>query len=820
VLFALLTASTATLGPFGLAAAVGSVFGRGHPAKAVPPAVPGESEAEGRARLENYQLILDTLDRSNILLWWGRVVREGSVMRWTIRTPPQLTVNPIFRLASLKDKDWLWNDDQSPDHERMGRTAERAIVEGASGYQHEFRIIGTDGLHWLSEEVIIRAVGPDEWNLAGVIVDVTKRHEAEEARRTTERQLEQILKGADCLLWQAITQGDPDVRLQWRMFIPPSMLYKRIFGDDAVPEENRLWTEEMVEEWRDIQKVSRRALREDRPDYEQEFHVKGKAGTFLLHEHVKVTRLGPDMWNLVGVIVDITARREAELALAAEKERLAVTLGSMGEGVITIDHRGNVLFMNKAAADMTQWRAEEAVGRAVAEICHLQDAASGRATALPVREVLEDGVQAELPAQTMMKGSADRLRLVEGRLVPVADVSSKRVGAVLVLRDITERQRMEEKLQNAAKMESVGLLAGGIAHDFNNILTAILSNLTLLQLDLSGMPEQASMLDDAVRATKRAAELTLQLLTFSKGGDPVRSAVQLPEVIREAATFANRGSSVRSEFDMAAGLWAADVDKAQISQVIQNLVINATQAMPLGGTLRIAASNERIGAGTHLVLPEGAYVRIAVADTGSGITPEHLGRIFDPYFTTKLQGHGLGLATVFSIIKRHQGHIDVSSVLGKGTTFTFWLPAARVPEAQQGASPGFIAAGSGGRVLFMDDEEPILRMAEKLMQRMGLEFESVADGRAAIDRYRSAKEAGRPFDLVVMDLTIPGGMGGREAISVLREFDPGVKAIVSSGYSSDLAMADFRKHGFRGMVAKPYDISELATVIRNVLAEA
>jgi len=805
------------------AAAVFAFFRPGRSAQAGPPApapaAPGVAGDASRAKLENYQLILDTLDRSNVLLWWGRVVRVGTVMKWTIRTPPQLSVNPIFRLASLKDKDWLWNNDQSPDHELMDKTASQALLEGKSGYQQEFRIIGTDGLHWLSEEVIIRPGGPDEWNLAGVIVDVTKRHEAEEARRSTERQLAQILKGADCLLWQGVVSGDPDVRLQWRMFIPPSVLYKRIFGEDAVPEGKGLWTEELVPEWRDIQKTSRRALRENRPDYEQEFHVTSRGNIFLLHEHVTVTRLGPNTWNLVGVTVDITARREAELALAAEKERLAVTLGSMSEGVITIDHRGKVLFMNKAAADMTQWRAEETVGRDVTDICVLQDAASGRETALPVKEVLEDGIHAEVPAQTVMKGRSERTRLVEGRLVPVANVSSKRVGAVLVLRDITERQRMEEKLQNAAKMESVGILAGGIAHDFNNILTAILSNLTLLQLDLSAMPEQASMLDDAVRATKRAAELTLQLLTFSKGGDPVRTAVHLPEVIREAATFSHRGSGVKSEFDMAADLWAADVDKAQISQVVQNLVINATQAMPNGGTLRISASNERIPAGSHPGLPEGDYVRIAIADTGSGIVPDHIAKIFDPYFTTKLQGHGLGLATVFSIIRRHQGHIEVSSAVGKGTTFTFWLPAAKSSESVAGASLGFAGAARGGRVLFMDDEEPILKMAEKLMKRMGLEFDSVVDGRAAIDRYRSAKEAGRPFDLVVMDLTIPGGMGGREAISVLRKFDPGVKAIVSSGYSSDLAMADFRKHGFRGMVAKPYDISELATVIRNVLAE-
>ena len=785
------------------------------------PTVSPSSTGTDTAGLENYQLILDTLDRSNVLLWWARVSKEGGHFKWKIRVPPQLSVNPIYRLASLAEKGWLWKDEQSPDHERIEKNAIKALSEGSSGYQQEFRIIGTDGVHWLSEEVIIRPSGPDEWNLAGVVIDATKRHEAEEAHRATEGQLAQILSGADCILWQAIVTGDPDVKLSWQMFIPTSVLYHKIFGADSTPLPDRLWTENLVEEWAEIQKTSRRALREDRSDYEQEYHVAHRGNVFLLHEHVKVTRLGPDRWNLVGVSVDITARRDAELALAAEKERLAVTLGSMSEGVITIDSFGRVLFINRAAADMVQWTSDEAVGRDVAKVFVLRSAVSGRDTALPVKEVLEGSAHdADLPPQTLVRGRADRLRLVEGRLVPVANVSSKRVGAVLVFRDITERQRMEEKLQNTAKMESIGILAGGIAHDFNNILTAVLSNLTLLQLDLGGMPEQAGLLDEAVLATKRAGELTLQLLTFSKGGDPVRSAVHLQEVIKEAATFSHRGSGVKSEFGMPADLWAADVDKAQISQVIQNLVINATQAMPQGGTLLIAASNERVPAGAHPVLAEGDYVRITVADTGAGIPPEHLGKIFDPYFTTKLQGHGLGLATVFSIVKRHQGHIEVSSVLGKGTTFTFWLPAAKESLAAAVQPPSFPAAGKRARILFMDDEEPILKMAEKLMLRMGLEFESVADGKAAVERYVQAKESGRPFDLVVMDLTIPGGMGGREAISVLMAYDPKARAIVSSGYSSDLAMSDFRKHGFRGMVAKPYDVSELASVIRGVLAEA
>ncbi|HEY5078902.1 MAG TPA: ATP-binding protein, partial [Opitutaceae bacterium] len=731
-------------------------------------------------RLENYQLILDTLDRSNVLLWWARVTRNGSEFDWIIRTPPQLSKNPIFRLAALANQGWLWKDEQSPDHERMNETSKRALSEGASGYQHEFPIIGADAMHWLSEEVIIRPAGADEWNLVGVIVDVTNRHEAEEARRATEGQLNQILNGADCLLWQAIVTGNPDTLIRWHMFVPPSALFKRIFGEAIVPSHELLWKESMVPEWDDIRKLSRRALREDWPDYEQEFHVVTPGYTFCVHEHVSVKRLEPGRWNLVGVIIDITARRNAETALAAEKERLAVTLGSMNEGVVTIDARGCILFINRAAADMVQWNAAEAVGREVFEVCRLQSESSAQELALPVKEVLERGTHVALPAQTLLRGRREKMQLVEGRLVPFADRSSKRVGAVLVLRDVTERHRMEEELQHAGKLESIGILAGGIAHDFNNILTAILSNLSLLQLDLAEMPDESRLLDEAVRATKRAGDLTLQLLTFSKGGDPVRAAVNLNEIVQEAATFARRGSGVMSQFDLPPDLWAVNVDKAQIGQVVQNLVINATQAMPSGGTLRIAASNEYVAPGSHAALAEGEYVRISVTDTGEGIAHESIGKIFDPYFTTKRLGHGLGLATVFSIIKRHKGHIEVESALGKGTTFTFWLPAAPSAKPDPERPKAFAGAGAGGRVLFMDDEEPILRMARRLMNRMGYEFESAADGREAIERYRAAKEAGRPFDLVVMDLTIPGGMGGKEAISILRQFDPGVKAIVSS----------------------------------------
>jgi PAS domain S-box-containing protein len=805
----------AVLGGLATGALMGFRSRRAH----APEAKPRGDEISTEAKFETYQMILDTLDRSNVLLWWARVWRENGRYEWKFRTPPQLHENPIYRLASAVDLGGLWKADQAPDYARTSVTAEKAFAEGASGYQQEFRILGVDKVHWLSEEVIIKASGPNEWNLTGVVVDVTKRHEAEEARHRSEGQVADIIKGADCLLWQAEVTGDVDGELNWTMFILPSALYHRLFRDDPLPGQTSLWRKDLVPEWDAIQKVSRDALREGKNDYSQEFQVLTKDHVYCVQEYVSIRKHEPGRWTLVGVIVDITARRDAELALASEKERLAVTLGTMTEGVITMDARGRVLFVNKAAAELLQWSAPDTVGRDVSEVCRLLNSENGIETNLPVRDIMAGGSLAELPPQTMLKGRSDRKRLVEGRLAPVADASSKRVGAVFVLRDVTDRHRMEEQLQNAAKMESVGLLAGGLAHDFNNILTAVLSNLTLLQLDLAGMPDAETILAEAVKATKRAGELTLQLLTFAKGGDPIRTAVQLDEVIREAATFANRGSRVRTEFDLPSDLRPANADKGQISQVIQNLVINSVQAMPEGGTIRIAAANESIPENGHPPLAGGDYVRVTVRDSGKGIPSEHIGKIFDPYFTTKVQGHGLGLATAFSIVRKHQGHIEVASDVGKGTGFTFWLPAAHAAQAEPAREAPIAGVERGKRVLFMDDEEPILKLTEKLMVRLGLEFDSAQDGVEAIAKIRAAKEAGRPFDLVVMDLTIPGGMGGKEAISIIREIDPNIGAIVSSGYSSDLTMADYRKHGFQGMVAKPYDIGELTSVVRSVLSE-
>jgi len=392
------------------------------------------------------------------------------------------------------------------------------------------------------------------------------------------------------------------------------------------------------------------------------------------------------------------------------------------------------------------------------------------------------------------------------------------------IRQQVEREsRLQAELTRAGKLESLGLLAGGIAHDFNNLLTVLIGNMSLLRLDTTLGPDSSRSLAQAEKAAARARDLTQQLLTFAKGGAPLRAAVSLPEVVREVAEFALRGAKVRCEFDQRAELWPANVDKGQIGQVVQNIVLNAVQAMPEGGVLKISLQNDVVGAEFAGVLAAGRYVRLEFVDHGPGIAEADLARIFDPYFTTKQKGSGLGLATVHSIVKKHGGHVTVESGAGRGTTFRIWLPAAEVgtparSETTPAIPPPAAAAGSrSARILVLDDEQFIQDLAGSILRRYGYESKGVADGQAAVAEYVRARDAGQPYDLVILDLTIPGGMGGRQTLEELLKLDPSVKAIVSSGYSNDLVLSDYKGHGFRGMISKPYDVADFAQTVSRVL---
>lgn len=519
----------------------------------------------------------------------------------------------------------------------------------------------------------------------------------------------------------------------------------------------------------------------------------------------------------ISVLTDITGRKQAEAALAAEKERLAVTLRSIGEGVITTDTDGRVVLLNPVAEKFTGWSQAEAVGRPLPEIFHIIDEKTRQLAPNPAEHVLRTGEVIGLASQTILVGRDGHERYVSNNGAPIRDLADNVRGVVLVFRDITERQRFEAELRKVQKLESLGLLAGGIAHDFNNILTAIAGNISLAKMDVAARTSAFEVLSGAEEATFRAKDLTQQLLTFSQGGAPIRKTTSLKELLESSVSFALRGSNVQAKFDVPSDLWPVEIDSGQINQVLNNLVINADQAMPEGGLLTVTARNiPRSALDRALNLPGDAYVQLQIKDQGLGIPQKNLARIFDPYFTTKQKGSGLGLASSFSIIARHEGTILAESELGKGSTFGVYLPATPGKAVREEPRVAPVKAGRG-KILLMDDDEMILELSRRLLDRLGYQIEVARDGAEALEVYRQALEGQQPFDLVIMDLTVKGGMGGKEAMVHLKKLDPAVKAIVSSGYSNDPIMANYRVYHFKEILSKPFRVEELTEKIEKVM---
>jgi len=408
--------------------------------------------------------------------------------------------------------------------------------------------------------------------------------------------------------------------------------------------------------------------------------------------------------------------------------------------------------------------------------------------------------------------------MVESSAVPVFDKDGVFRGYRGISRDVTSRKRVEEELIKVQKIESIGLLAGGIAHDFNNILAIMMANIILAKMKVDRDSETFKILDGASKACGRAKSLTQQLLTFSKGGEPVKKTIYIQELIKESADLALSGSNCRAEYSLPGDLWPVDVDEGQMEQVVNNLIINAAQAMPDGGVIRIMAKNTVLNGKKGLPLEKGEYIEISIQDQGAAMSEEHLKRVFEPYFTTKEKGYGLGLATSYSIIKRHGGHITAESVAGVGSSFHIYLPASKKEVPKKEETVETIVSGKG-RILVMDDDKDLREITADLLRHIGYTVEGAKDGAEAIELYKKEKEKGEPFDVLIMDLTIPAGMGGKEAIKELKKIDPDVKAIVSSGYSNDPIMADFGRYGFKGVVAKPYKIEDLSAILNKVIRE-
>ncbi|MBI1818964.1 MAG: response regulator [Nitrospirae bacterium] len=407
---------------------------------------------------------------------------------------------------------------------------------------------------------------------------------------------------------------------------------------------------------------------------------------------------------------------------------------------------------------------------------------------------------------------------IRDRAFPIKNEGGEVYRIAGIAEDITEQRKMQEELLKTMKLESISLLAGGIAHDFNNILTAILGNISLAKMDLASHNPAYQRLIKTEQAANRAKDLASQLLTFSKGGAPIKRVMSIVALLKDAGHFALRGSNIRPEFYFAHHLWPAEIDEGQMTQVIHNLVINAQQAMPDGGVLLVTVKNLEIDAerAQKLMVNPGNFISISFKDTGSGIPKDCINKIFDPFFTTKEKGSGLGLFTTYSIIKKHDGAITVDSEEGVGTTFYVYLPAIPGKHETEETTDEGIMAGSG-RILILDDEQMVREMAGALLQKLGYEVEYASSGEEAIEIYKKAKDVEFPFKAVIMDLTLPGGISGKETIQKLMAYDPKAKAIVSSGYSNDPVMANYEKFGFKNYIAKPYRAQDLSRILHQVI---
>ncbi len=595
---------------------------------------------------------------------------------------------------------------------------------------------------------------------------------------------------------------------------------------------NALMNDIVIEEDREIFIGHRHEVDQDGTFRPIEFRIRHKDGSIRWLSHTCRPVTGPDgeSMGVRGSNRDITARKLAEEFLLMEQERLAVTLRSIGDGVITTDTSGLITLINPVAETLTGWSSADALGQEISDVFQIINENSRKPMRCPVVQALQENRIVELMNHSLLISRAGEEVAIADSAAPILTQAGECLGVVLVFRDVrTEKKIQQEHIRNE-KLTAVGVLAGGIAHDFNNLLMGLQGSLDLIKISCGENPEKTDeYLARADRAIERAVALAQQLLTFAKGGAPIkdRAGVGLDALVKESAEFVLHGSQIRVEYEIEEGIWGVEIDSGQISQVINNLITNARQAMPDGGIIRVTIENLLVAPGEYPDLQSGYYVKVSVQDNGGGIDPVILPRIFEPYFTSKEAGSGLGLATSYSIIANHDGRIEVDSQLGIGSKFSFFLPATGKFEKAEPSHGRELQRKSlkndvqvePCRILLMDDEEVIRDVVSEMLEMLGYEVVTVEDGAAMLEAYKAALRVGTKFHAVLMDLSIPGGMGGREAIKHLRNIDADVFAIVSSGYSQDPVMANYEAYGFNAMVSKPYKVDSLIAVLGDRLSK-
>ncbi len=722
---------------------------------------------------------------------------------------------PKEELLNLTFQDITHPEDLDSDLEFYKKALEGII----STYTLEKRYIKkTGGNVWINLTVsLVRDEKKSPIFFIAVIDDISSRKIAENARKESEKQYRGLLMN----LQVGIVVHAPDTRILISNAAASQILglsENQILGKEAIDPEWKFLRDDgsimPVEEYpvnmviRTGQPLTRYIVGIRKNQTQQIAWVLVSAYPSFFENN--------ELQQVVVTFIDISELKQAEAALLAEKERLAVTLRSIGDGVITTDTDGRITLMNKVAEELTGWMLKDAVGKPLDEVFRIINKKTRIACENPAHKVITTGNSIELENHTVLVSRYGDERIIADSGAPILDKNSKIIGVVLVFRDMTEKQKIEDALQNALKLESLNILAGGIAHDFNNLLGGIFGfiDMALEYANDGDLENIKTSITDSMTVFERAKDLTQQLLTFAKGGDPVRKIGDIGKLVRDSFQFALTGSNVSISFDIPDCPFICDFDKNQMGQVIDNMAINARQAMPLGGKLEVVLSKVPPHKAPAL-LPRVNYVRISITDNGPGISRENLQHIFDPFFTTKKQGTGLGLATCYSIIKRHDGIIEVETEESKGTNFHIYLPEAS-GQAEIAETGTKTAYKGSGRILVMDDQESIIKVTSSMLSRLGYSVVSASNGDEAVELVRQAHNENQSFVAAILDLTIPGGRGGKDSVDEILDIDPSIKLVAASGYSGDSIMSNPSAFGFSACLIKPFRVSELTKVLESL----
>ncbi len=724
-----------------------------------------------------------------------------------------------YRVEEIGDEPSILRELTHPDDwPQVQKSIESHVSQVTDQHEIEFRMRCRSGqwkwvLSW--GQVVERTKDGNPLKAAGIHIDITERKRSEQAYKQKSDELGERVKELHCLtqllqMTQEECESLDGLLSRIVRLLPPAWQYPDLTAAQITIHDREFKTENYVySPWQLSApiicegKIVGRVIvsyASEKPESDE--------GPFSREERVLLNAIAFH-------IGDFIERHAARTELQMSEEKYRSLVNSMPYGVSMISADLEILSLN---SKMKEWFPNVDVNRK--PICHRAlhaPPSDSPCSYCPVLKTFEDGDIHEAVTETPTPNGIINYRL---QASPIRNVQNEIIAVIETVEDVTQKLRIEQELINADRLASISVLAGGIAHDFNNLLMAISGNLTLATIDMSTEDSSYSHLKEASLAAQRAQSLTRQLLTFSKGNSLSKKEANIADIIKETVGFTLSSTNSSCDIEVNGDLYKTFVDEGQMVQVIQNLLINADQAMPNGGNITITLENRKVGQNGDSPVPPGNYVRITVRDEGVGMSEDVQRKIFDPFFTTKEKGNGLGLATTYSIIQQHEGHIQVASRVGWGTTFEIYLPA--VNNSQSTAEPSTMESDSprtdcSGRVLVMDDGMIVRRLTSDYLTNMGYEVKTVADGESAIKEYQAAREAAQPYDVVLLDLCVSGGMGGRDVLQKIKVLDDEVKAIAASGFLDDTIRRELEAVGFVSCLVKPYDKASLARVLATVL---